>query len=240
MVSMAARAQTTLLMSSGGRVLCRGTRMSGSSSLRVSPEPFVWELKVALAMDSSAARGAAPLVGPGRPRTMELKMLRLQKDVEDARVRFASAPGSRNVADVGVKSLAADRVRMLASMAGLVMKKKEVFVCVRVVGLEPPLSRIAAEQVWVWGVGRSWRPITCRRCAQESMCRRGTHESMCRLCAHEKMHSPLRKETQACGIRAGGHPRGSLWPTYEAILGLEPAPIGGARRQFVTITCVGV
>lgn len=78
---------------------------------------FGWQPKVTLAMDSSAARGAAPRVGAGLLRRMELKTLWLQNAVEDGRIRLQGVPGGRDVAGIGTKALVADRQRLLAGRA---------------------------------------------------------------------------------------------------------------------------
>lgn len=88
-VSVASRTQTTLATSSGEAEFCAGVPGAVEGlRLRAALEFFGWQPKVTLAMDSSAARGAASRVGAGRLRTMELKTLWLQEPVEDGRVRL--------------------------------------------------------------------------------------------------------------------------------------------------------
>lgn len=127
MVSVAARTQTTLAMSSGEAEFYPGVSgVAAALFLRGALEVVGWHPNLTVAMDSSAARGAASHVGAGHPRAME-------KAVENRRVRLQWPPDRRNTADIGAKSLATGRFRLLAGlagMAGLVTNQVEEYVCV--------------------------------------------------------------------------------------------------------------
>ena len=79
-----------------------------------------WRLRVALYLDSSAARGMACKIGIGRMRTVEVRTLWLQEKVKRKLITINCVKGEQNVADIGTKGLSADRLLLLARHCGLV------------------------------------------------------------------------------------------------------------------------
>ena len=77
-------------------------------------------LHVELYMDSSGSRGVAKRQGVGRIRSLEVRTLWLQGKVRDGVIDVKAVRGDDNVADLGAKPLAEERLMKLAKQAGMV------------------------------------------------------------------------------------------------------------------------
>ena len=71
-------------------------------------------------MDSSGSRGVAKRQGVGRIRSLEVRTLWLQGKVRDGVIDVKAVRGDDNVADLGTKPLAEERLVKLAKQAGMV------------------------------------------------------------------------------------------------------------------------
>eukprot|EP00972_Heterocapsa_arctica_P088234 13010343-Heterocapsa_arctica.AAC.1 len=80
------------------------------SILRAVFEFLEYEVESDLYMDSAAARGMAKREGVGKVKCLEVKTLWLQQEVKRRRLELRTVPTDDNLADLGTRVLASERL----------------------------------------------------------------------------------------------------------------------------------